>query len=266
MTLLMTIQAACTRTARIYMFSVKDWWIRTRVYGRQGAPRVVLVHGLGVSGLYFVPTALELADQFEVWVPDLPGFGASGDASRVLNIAELADAVAGVLAYLGDKPLPLIGNSLGCQILVELALRYPERTGRLVLVGPTIDPLNRSAGEQIARLMVDAPREAPSLVPLAIFDYLRAGLRRGWRTLGYALADPIEDKLPLVVQPALVVRGERDPIVPQRWAERVAALLPAGTLRVLTNAPHAVNYSAPRQLAEVVRPFIGAPPVLALAR
>lgn len=255
MTLLSTIQAA--RSARLYTFCVRGWWMRVRVYGRPGAPRVVLVHGLSVSGLYLVPTAVELADQFEVWVPDLPGFGVSRELASVLTLTQLTDAVAGVLEHLGDGPIPLLGNSLGCQILVELALRYPERTGRLVLVGPTMDLCHRSALAQIARLLVDALREAPSLVPLAMFDYLRAGLRRSWYTLGDALADPIEQKLALVQQPTLVVRGARDPIVPQRWAKLVAGLLPNSRFCVIPDAPHAVNYSAPCQLVDVVRPFLG---------
>ena len=74
--------------------------------------------------------------------------------------------------------------------------------------------------------------------------------------LDYALADPIEDKLPLVQQPTLVVRGAWDPIVPQRWTEEVVRRLPDGTLWVLSKAPHAVNYSAPCRLVEVVAPFL----------
>jgi 2-hydroxy-6-oxonona-2,4-dienedioate hydrolase len=254
MTLLRLIQAA--RAARIYTFSIKGWWVRARVFGRPGAPRVVLVHGLGVSGLYLIPTAVELADQFEVWVPDLPGFGASGRPSSVLDISQLSDAVAGILQHLGDGPIPLLGNSLGCQILVDLAARYPERAGRLVLVGPTIDPRGRSAAKQFARLLLNALREEPSLVVVAIFDYLRAGFWRIWRTLGYALADSPQDKLPLVEQPTLVVRGARDPIVPRAWVDDIVRLLPNGTLCTLPNAAHAANYGAPRQLADVVRPFI----------
>jgi 2-hydroxy-6-oxonona-2,4-dienedioate hydrolase len=60
-------------------------------------------------------------------------------------------------------------------------------------------------------------------------DYADAGVGRALRTFGRALADRIEDKLPLVQAPTLVVRGARDPIVPQAWAEEVSRLLPAGS-------------------------------------
>lgn len=72
-------------------------------------------------------------------------------------------------------------------------------------------------------------------------DYADAGMRRTIATFRAALADRIEDKLPLVKVPTLVARGERDVIVPQGWAERVAGLLPRGELVVVPGAGHTVN-------------------------
>ncbi len=69
--------------------------------------------------------------------------------------------------------------------------------------------------------------------------------------------DAIEKKLPRMRQPTLVVRGGRDPLVSQPWAEEAAALLPAGALAVVPGAGHAVNYNSPAQLAEVVTAFVG---------
>jgi len=56
--------------------------------------------------------------------------------------------------------------------------------------------------------------------------------------------------------PTLVVRGGRDPIVSQHWAQQVADLLPDGTLACIPDAPHAVNYSAAPELLRVVAPFL----------
>ena len=47
------------------------------------APRIVLVHGIGVSGRYLMPTATRLAQIFRVYVPDLPGFGLSTKPSEM---------------------------------------------------------------------------------------------------------------------------------------------------------------------------------------
>lgn len=57
--------------------------------------------------------------------------------------------------------------------------------------------------------------------------------------------------------PTLIARGEYDPIVPQRWAEEAVRLLPDGRLAVLPGAPHAANFDAPDELAEIVLDFLG---------
>lgn len=80
------------------------------------------------------------------------------------------------------------------------------------------------------------PREPISLLPIELIDYLSVGTRRAWRTFRYALADRMEEKLPHMRVPTLVVRGSRDTIVPQRWAHEVTGLLPMGRLSVIPGA------------------------------
>src|SRR5947207_8438818 len=58
------------------------------------APTLVLVHGIGVSGRYLLPTAVRLATTCKVYVPDLPGFGLSGKPPGILDVPALADALA----------------------------------------------------------------------------------------------------------------------------------------------------------------------------
>jgi 2-hydroxy-6-oxonona-2,4-dienedioate hydrolase len=81
-------------------------------------------------------------------------------------------------------------------------------------------------------------------------------MRRAWRTLKLVIADKIEEKLPRIQAPTLVVRGAKDPVVPQRWAEEVARLLPKGQLIVIPGCPHTLNYSAPLEFVRVMRLFL----------
>jgi pimeloyl-ACP methyl ester carboxylesterase len=152
----------------------------------------------------------------------------------------------------------LVANSLGCQIVVDLAVRRPELVQALVLAGPTIDRHARNAWVQIARWFRDWPGERPSLALAHLRDYALAGTKRAVRTFQFTLADRIEEKLPQVQAPTLVVRGARDPIVPQAWAEEVTRLLPRGRLVVIPGGPHCVNYSTPRAFARVVTAFLEA--------
>jgi 2-hydroxy-6-oxonona-2,4-dienedioate hydrolase len=222
---------------------------------RPGLP-VLLVPGIGVSSRYFVPLARRLLRRMPTLAIDLPGAGRSRRPPHALSISELADALAAWLDAVGIDRAACVGNSMGCQVLLDLASRAPERVDRLVLVSPTIDAERRSGPEQLACLLRDVPHEPLSLLPIVAFDYLTFGPIRFVETGRFALADRPEDKLPLVEAPTLVVRGDEDPLVPQRWAEQVAGLLPNGRLVVLRDEPHACHYSAADRVARLVLDFL----------
>ena len=218
--------------------------------------RVVLVHGLAVSHRYLMPTAARLARRHPVAALDLPGFGLSDEPGRVLDTRELADALGGWLAATGDEPVVLLGNSYGCQVIVDLVARRPAVAAAVVLAGPTVDPAARSATRQVLRWLSDAVREPPAQGLILLRDARDAGARRLARTLRHAVRDGIEDTLPDVPMPALVVRGGIEPIVPARWAQQAAALLPRGELAVLPGSPHNSVYAAAGPLTDAVEGFL----------
>ena len=82
-------------------------------------------------------------------------------------------------------------------------------------------------------------------------DYARMGPVRFAKTARYAREHHVEERLPLVRASTLVVRGERDAFVSQRWCEEAAALPPHGRLVVVPGA-HAAHYSHPSAVAEEV--------------
>lgn len=222
-----------------------------------GVPNVVMVHGLGVSSHYMVPTALRLAPHCAVYAPDLPGFGMSAHPRHVLNIPQLADALDAWMDAVGLRGAAFIGNSMGCQVIVDLAVRYPERVERAVLTGPTFDREARSSLLALLwRLSRDRHWEPKALSPIIVTDYLSAGLGRIAVTLRYGLRDPIEQKLPLMQASTLVVHGEHDSVSPLPWVRRVVRLLPSARLVIIPGASHAVQFSAPGKLARVVLPFL----------
>jgi pimeloyl-ACP methyl ester carboxylesterase len=215
----------------------------------------VLVHGLVVSSRYMLPLAEVLARWFDVYAPDLPGFGRSEKPPRAFDVPELADALARWLDTQRIARAALLANSFGCQVVADLAVRYPRLVERAVLTGPTVDPAARTAPRQVGRFLLEAPQQA-TMAPVIVGDFVGAGPRRTLETFRHLLADPIERKLPHVHAPALVIRGERDRIVSERWAAEAARLLPHGRLAVLRGAGHALNWVAPLALAERATPFL----------
>jgi pimeloyl-ACP methyl ester carboxylesterase len=125
-----------------------------------------------------------------------------------------------------------------------------------VLVGPMFDPEARSPGRLAMRWARNAPRSSPRLAPTVVHDFIDAGPWRSVRTIRKALDDPIEDKLADIEAPTLVVRPERDHLVPEAWTERVAELIPDSELAVLPKAAHAIGPRTAARLTALLVPFL----------
>lgn len=232
------------------------------VSGPAGGTPIVFVHGLGVSTRYMEPTMAQLAQHFHVAGPDLPGFGRSGTPPSALDLRELATALEAWLDARGIGPAIFVGNSYGCQVIVECVVRAPHRVVGIVLNAPTMDPAHRTVFGQLMRVIADVPREPWRLALIVARDYFRAGPFRLLATLGHALADHVEEKLPLISRPTLVVCGARDPVVTVRWASEVARLVgiespgaPGATLQCVGDAAHALPFDDPDTFAEIIRNF-----------
>jgi hypothetical protein len=156
----------------------------------------------------------------------------------------------------GIRRAVLFGNSVGVQVIVELAARFPDRVDRLVLAGPTPDPQYRSPGKQYSRVVMNMPFEAPSLNPLFQVEYASAGIPRMVQQLRRTVDDPIENRLPYVKAPALVVRGRYDQTMSQPWAEEFTRLLPDAKLVVVEQAAHNVHYTAPHVMVRLIDSFL----------
>lgn len=237
--------------------------VHARTSGPPGhGPPVVFVHGLGVSTRYMEPTMTRLAGAYTVAGLDLAGFGRSDTPPRPFTLAEHARTLAHWMDARGIGPAILVGNSYGCQVVVECVSRWPERAVGLVLNAPTMDPAHRSAAAMIGRVIADIPREPWRLATIVTRDYLRAGPRRLLATLGGALDDRIEEKLPGLVQPVLVVCGARDPVVTARWASECARLVgieragaAGGAMQCVGSAAHALPFTEPDVFAAIIANF-----------
>jgi 2-hydroxy-6-oxonona-2,4-dienedioate hydrolase len=216
---------------------------------------VVLAHGAAVSSRHMAPTAEALASHVRVLVPDYPGQVVPTTLRRCSTRQGLRKFPRGMVRDCRARPWHLLGNSFGCQIIAELAARRPDLVERLVLQGPTVDPAAHGI-RQLGRWLVNFRREG-STQPRATFgQWAQAGPRVFWRTLRYMDEHRIERTLPRVAAPTLVVRGSRDPIIPQSWAEKAARLIPDGRLTVIEDETHTIVLSAPERLVEAVLPFL----------
>jgi pimeloyl-ACP methyl ester carboxylesterase len=143
--------------------------------GLQPAPAVVFVHALGMSSRYMEPLLRQLSARHRVHAPDLPGIGRSDAPARLLGPAERARVLLRWLNAIGLDQPSLLRHSAGCEVARLVAEQDPGRISCLIPVSPAPDPGRRRIWSQFAGLLLDAFRETPPLLLLAIRDYLDAG-------------------------------------------------------------------------------------------
>ena len=222
-------------------------------------PAVILLHGQGVSSDFLAPSGEAFGRRFPTWVPDQPGFGRSEGPKHALDVDQLGDFIAAFVAACGLERVALVGTSFGCQVAIACAVRHPRIVAKLVLQGPAAAPSDRGALRLVYLWWLNG-RQEPGDIKLLAAEYRAAGFRRVYETFNYCRRYPLEEKVQQVRAPTLVVRGDRDKLVSQCWAERVTELLPRGELAIVPGAAHTMSHFWPWELARAARPFLAGDP------
>ncbi|MGH9139111.1 MAG: alpha/beta fold hydrolase [Acidimicrobiales bacterium] len=246
-----------------------------------GRPLVYLHSATGESVGWPVFDELE-GRGFEVLAPLFPGFG---ESEGIEQIDDMEDAVFHLLdlwEVLGLEAPVVVGLSLGAWMAAELATRYPERIGKLVLVNPVglridgapvKDIFGRSPGEMAEDLFADQShpmaqmahaladfRSDPAQIGNLTFDMIKpivqsmgATARLGWDP--YLHNPKLRGRLHRISCPTLVVRADKDTLVPPQHAETYAAEIPGARLQVIPDAAHLVPVEKPAELADLIAGF-----------
>jgi 2-hydroxymuconate-semialdehyde hydrolase len=115
----------------------------------QGEP-VLLIHGSGpgVTGwANWRLTIPALAENFHVFAPDIVGFGyTERPASVQYNMDTWVKHILGFMDAMGIEKAHVVGNSFGGGLALAMAIRAPQRIGRLVLMGSAGLPFTITEG------------------------------------------------------------------------------------------------------------------------
>lgn len=192
-----------------------------------GAP-LVLLGGLGLDLSEMGRLTGPLATAFQVIVIDIRGAGRSAKPAGPYSIEQMAADIAGLMDQLGLPRAHLAGISLGGRIAMALALDWPGRVDRLILVATS----PRAAG-------------ARSLVRAGMILANLPGLRGQYRQPRSAMKAQFDAttrfdvtaRLPQIAAPTLIVHGRSDHIAPAAVAEQMHTLIPRSQL-VLIDGGH----------------------------
>jgi len=177
-----------------------------------------------------------------VWLYDPPGHVLSqGRWNDSVRVEALTDHLAQWLEVQRINRPVLLGHSLGREVILQLAVRYPQLPAALVAGAAIGIPENPSILRQLKRLIRDIPRERLAFWPLCLSAYVRTGV---WRFDQLARAIEHQSAMPflaLVQCRVLLLGGTSDPVVSSGALAQLTRLWPQLQVVELIRAPHAMT-------------------------
>ncbi|PYE53086.1 alpha/beta fold hydrolase [Deinococcus yavapaiensis] len=224
------------------------------VYGA-GEP-LVIVPGIGCAAYAYRKLAVHLSRHFEVWCYDPPGHGRSeARAFDHITISRLSDHLRAWLDAANLNRPVIVGHSLGGEVAIDLAGRFPDALGRLVLLAPTGVPENPSVPLQLARLMLDAWIERPTLLSRLLPAYVRCGPLRIALIAEDQRVHETEPQLVAIRAPVLVMAGTFDVVISSHAIRTLCAFVPDVRSKKVPG-PHAFWYSRVRIVTREIVSFV----------
>jgi pimeloyl-ACP methyl ester carboxylesterase len=254
-------------------------------------PPLVFIHGLSGSWPNWLEQLPVFADSHRVIAMDLPGFGHSPMPHERITISGYARLLDGLFDELDIGAATLVGNSMGGFISAELAIAFPERVERLVLVSPAgissyrntrgmraLPALHRgerivaaytawmaSKSETTTRrpLLRNATlgfvTRHPARLPAALAaEQLRGAGKPGFiQALEANLDYDFRHRLPEITCPTLIVWGDQDKVLTVRDAAVYAELIPGSRKVVYEDTGHMSQLERPDAFNALLRDFLG---------
>lgn len=260
----------------------------SKTYGRK-AP-LVLVNGLAEQSESWFPNRVAWTRHFDVKVPELLVYDGDAlhrhlDGGGEVTVDYLTDELALYLdRFVQRPPYHLVGSSLGGQVILTYAARYPEKVGRLVLLCPSglhgeenlpmMEGVRRSQYDTLVRSVFHTKRYAtPELVDSIADKFQDRKWKKGvLRTLRGTVGHSVQGLLERVVHPTLIIWGAEDQVIADvPGSIRSAHRMPRSRQVVLPGCGHAPQIEKARLVNQLVVGFLhdtlkAVPPALDPAR
>lgn len=253
--------------------------------GPAGAPPLLLIHGFGDNAFTWDGWTKRLSANYRVIAVDLPGHGLSeAPADFPADPTRYADVVDAFLGRLGLAHVAVAGNSLGGAVAWQLALRHPERVGRLILVDAAGWPTETLKNPPLAFRIMRYKAGRDLLASIDNMPLIRQGLAAdvvnkgvltepfikrwadlqrlpGHRTILMSLRPGTiaasKETLAAIRVPTLILWGAEDRIIAPDSARKFADAIPGSRLIVYPRAGHLPQLEVPERSAADVAAFLG---------
>lgn len=260
--------------------------VRWDSLGEPGPDPVVLLHGTPFSSYVWRAVARSLARRHQVFVWDMPGYGASEkSADQDVSLAAQGRIFAELLEHWGLAEPLVVAHDFGGAVSLRAHLLHGARYRALALVDPVAlapwgSPFFRLVGahsdvfEQLPPALHRAlvreyvgSASGPGLHP-AVLDRLvepwlgEVGQAAFYRQIAQAdqkYTDEVQDRYGEIGVPTLVCWGQEDTWIPPEKGRELVARIPGARLEPIAGAGHLVQEDAPAELAAALAEFLQHP-------
>jgi pimeloyl-ACP methyl ester carboxylesterase len=243
-------------------------------------PTLVLVHGVGANLGSWDGVCERLASEFTLLRPDLRGHGKSAPLRERYSLGKFAADIIAVMDDVGVEKAHLVGFSLGGLIGQYLAINWPQRFDRVVLLSAVAGRTPEERAKVTARLgMIRADgieavggaarerwfteefaRDHPDAIERRIAELKANDVEsyiEAYRVFGLS---ELVDELHRIPHRTLVMTGENDIGSNPRMARTMNERIPNSKLVILPRLKHSVLMEAPDIIATHVRAFLKSEP------
>jgi pimeloyl-ACP methyl ester carboxylesterase len=216
--------------------------------GAHGTP-LLFLNGIGADIAAAAPLLAQVAGR-EVWTLDMPGVGGSPDALLPYGAPTMAAILIEIADRFGHARIDLAGFSWGGALAQQVAVQFPARIRRLVLMATT--PTVAAPGIGWAALLDDdmlaSGLKLPTATPLGLAYQTMA--MAGWTSA--AMLPNLKNI------PTLVLMGERDGVVPACHGETIAQLIDGARIEVVPGS-HLFPFTHAATVAARISAFLDQP-------
>lgn len=257
----------------------------------KGSETILFIHGLASYIPAWKNNVSALQTDYRCIAIDLPGYGKSSKGNYKVSMDFFAEVIHDFCVKLNIKNVVLAGHSMGGQIAISTALKYPDLVSKLILVAPagfetfhkgqrqwfrdvmTVDGVKLTTVEQIrvnyAYNFYDMPKEAQFMID----DRIKIRTASDFTDYCYhitqgviAMVDsPVFDFLSLIKQPTLCIFGSNDNLIPNRFlnggptekfAKSGAEKIPNCALHLVEKGGHFIMFEKATEVNGLIKEFL----------
>lgn len=212
---------------------------------------LIMLHGNGESGEYFINQIEHFQSRYRVIAPDTRGHGRSPRGEAPFTIAQFANDLYDFMQGLGIARAAILGFSDGANIAMKFAMQHPEMVKALILNGGNLDP---SGVKRTAQFPIEIGYKIACR-----FAAKSPSAKKNAEMLGLMVNEPhiAPEELKKLDLPVLVIAGTKD-MIRREHTELIARSLPRAQL-VFLKGDHFIANREPEAFNRAVSAFLAAP-------